>query len=167
MWQVIAEKFRKYPNQIKVAQFLLKKGLRVNEEGKICLGEIEIPSLRIATALGVDRRVVDATAKRIRADRELFRIFSALDAVCFLRDVAPHLGLNVIIITPEDASKPGIVGEVASKLAEAGISIRQAIADDPYLNPDPKLTIITEEDVKGEIIKELKKLPGVKEITLL
>ncbi len=166
MWEEISQEFKNYPYQKKVALFLLSRGLRVNEEGKICLGEIEIPHAKIARVLQIDRRVVDATAKRIRDKEKLFRIFTSLDVVPFLKEVAPHIGLNVLIITPDDASKPGIMGDVASKLAEEGIPIRQAIADDPYLTENPKLTIITGVEIKGEILNELKKIDGVKEITI-
>ena len=167
MWSEIEKHFKKYPMQKRVALFLLRKGFQVNEHARVCVGGIDIPHTQIAKELGIDRRVVDATAERIRGEESLYRIFSNLDCVAFLRDVAPMLGLNVVIITPDDASKPGIIGRVASKISEWGIPIRQAIADDPYLSEDPKLTIITDRELPGGLIKELKALDGVRELTII
>lgn len=166
MWEDIAAMFENYPSRRKVAFFLLSRGLGVNEEAKICLGEIEIPHAKVARALHIDRRAVDATAKKIREEEKLFRIFSRLRAVPFLKDVAPLIGLNVLVITPTDASKPGIMSRVSSKLTSEGISIRQAIADDPYFRSDPKLTIITDDEIGGRILNELKRIEGVRGIAL-
>ncbi len=166
MWEEISQEFKNYPYQKKVALFLLSKGLRVNKEAKICLEKIEIPHVKIARVLQIDRRVVDATAKRIKDREKLFRIFSNLDTIPFLKNVALHIGLNVLIVTPQDASKPGIMGNVTSKLAKEGIPIRQAIADDPYLTENPKLTIITDIEIRGEVLNELKRIEGVKELTI-
>ncbi len=167
MWSEIEKHFKKFPMQKRVALFLLRKGFQVNEHARVCVGGIDIPHTQIAKELGIDRRVVDATAERIRKEESLYKIFSNLDCVAFLRDVAPILGLSVVIITPDDASKPGIIGRVASKISEWGIPIRQAIADDPYLFEEPKLTIITEGELPGELIKELKELDGVKRLTII
>jgi len=167
MWSEIEEYFKKYPMQKRVALFLLRKGFQVNEKGRVCVDGIEIPHTQIARELGIDRRVVDATADRIRRKDSLYRIFSNLRCVAFLRDVAPLLGLSVVVITPDDAAKPGIIGRVASKISEWGIPIRQAIADDPYLFEDPRLTIITDGELPGELIKELKALDGVKRLTII
>ncbi|WP_456474484.1 amino acid-binding protein [Candidatus Pyrohabitans sp.] len=167
MWSEIEKHFRKFPVQKKVALFLLRKGFQVNENARVCVGNIEIAHTQIARGLGIDRRVVDATAERIRNEEKLYRIFSNLSCVAFFRDVAPLLGLSVVIITPEDASKPGIIGSVASKISEWGIPIRQAIADDPYLVDDPRLTVITEGELPGDLIKQLRAIDGVKRVTII
>jgi len=165
MWEEISEKFHSYPSRKEVAIFLLSKGLRVSGEGKIYLGEVEIPHSKIARVIDIDRRVVDSTAKKIAEDEKLLKIFSCLDVVPFLKDVAPLIGLSVLIITPTDASRPGIVGQVSSMLAKKGVPIRQVIADDPYLSRDPKLTIITDQEIEGGLLNRLKRVRGVKEIT--
>ena len=51
-------------------------------------------------------------------------------------------------------------------LAEAGISIRQALVDDPDLDPDPKLVLITGRTVPGTIIPELLKIDGVVKVSV-
>lgn len=166
MWGEIESYFGRYPAQKKVATFLLEKGFQISESGKAVVGGIEVPHSRIASVLGVDRRVVDVTARRILDNERLREIYKNIDTVAFLRDVAPDLGLGVIVITASDASKPGIIGRVAGKIAEKGIAIRQAIADDPYFTKDPKLTIITEKGVGGDLLNELKEIEGIKKITI-
>lgn len=167
MWKEIERYFSKYPAQKKVALFLLSKGFQIREDGKVVCESIEIPHTQIARELGIDRRVVDSTAMKILQNEELKEIYGNLHSIAFLKDVAPHLGLGVVIISPEDASKTGIIGKVTGKIAEHGISIRQAIADDPYLTADPVLTIVTDRGITGALVEDLKAIDGIKEITIL
>ena len=51
-------------------------------------------------------------------------------------------------------------------LARHGLSIRQAIVDDPELSPDPKLTLIVERKVPGELISEFLKIKGIDKISV-
>lgn len=166
MWEEVEGFFEKYPAQKRVATFLFKRGFQVNAAGKVTSGQVEIPHAQIAKELGVDRRVVEGTARRIMTDQKMTKIFANLKSIAFLRDVAPELGLSVVIIVPDDASKPGIIGRVASKIAEHDLAIRQAISDDPFFVRDPKLTVIVDGQVTGELINELKKIDGVKGLTI-
>jgi hypothetical protein len=146
--------------------FLLQRGFQVKEGGKIRCGNIAIPHTQIAKELGIDRRSVDMAAERILKNDKLKGIYQSLRSIAFLRDTARHLGLGVVVISAKDASKPGIIGAVASKIAEHGIAIRQAIADDPYLTREPKFTVITNGEIPGKLIDDLKKIEGVKNITI-
>ena len=166
MWATVQRAFAGHPAQLSVASLLFRYGLRVREDGEIACGDIRIPAVQIAKEAGVDRRVVDATAKTILASGELRSIFSNLQPFAYLKNVARGLGLGVIEILPTDATKPGILSEVSGVLARSGISIRQAVADDPYFTPSPKLTIITDEPVRGEVIEVLRKLPGVQSVVV-
>ena len=164
MWSKIQKAFEDYPAQLRVVRILFKYGLRVREDGEIACGDIRIPAVQIAKEAEVDRRVVDSTAKKIIKDEKLSGIFRNLEPLAYLKGVAHELGLGVIEILPEDAAKPGIIKEVTGIISKFGISIRQAVADDPNFVPQPKLTLITEEPVKGAVIEELRKLPSVRSI---
>jgi predicted regulator of amino acid metabolism with ACT domain len=166
MWKEVMAKFEGSPSQKKVIELLLERGFQVSTEGKVVSGGIEIPHSHIAHEIGVDRRVVDLTVKRIITDAELKRIFEHLRSIAFLIEVAPLLGLSVIIIHPTDAKQVGIIGDVATVMAQRGLSIRQAVSDDPYLVDDPKLTIITEQTVPGELIEEIGKLKSVRGVQI-
>jgi predicted regulator of amino acid metabolism with ACT domain len=76
------------------------------------------------------------------------------------------LGLGVIVITPDDAARKGLLGSVATAVAEHGVVIRQAVSDDPYLTENPRLMIITEGKVSGELVNALTKIKGVKSVTV-
>ncbi len=166
MWTKIEESFGGYPAQKKVAVLLLERGFQINDKGRVVCGKIEIPHSQIGKEIGVDRRVVDATVARILKDKKLKEIFTSLHSIAFLRDIAPKLGLGVIVISVEDASKPGIIGRVTSKIADHEIVIRQAIADDPYFKENPVFTVITESEVTGALFEDLKKIEGIKKITI-
>ena len=166
MWTEIIKKFSHFPAQEKVIRLLLERGFQINSEGKVVSGAIEIPHTQIANEIGVDRRVVNATTNVILGDEKLKKVFQNLHSITFLKDVAPLLGLSVMIIIPQDAQKTGILGDVASLIAKQGISIRQAVTDDPYFTEDPKLTIITNARASGDLINALMTLPSVKSVTV-
>ncbi|MCD4844943.1 MAG: ACT domain-containing protein [Methanosarcinales archaeon] len=166
MWDIILNKFIKHPAQEKVVRLVLERGFQVNPAGRVVSGYIEIPHTQIAAEVGVDRRVIDSTCEAILSDETLADIFRNLHTIPFLKDVAPALGLGVVVITPGDASETGILARVATAVARHGLSIRQAVTDDPYLSEQPLLTIITDKKVPGELIEELVKLPDVKGVTV-
>ncbi len=166
MWQDILNKFRRFPAQEKVIRLILQRGFQINDRGRVVSGEIEIPHAQIAKELDVDRRVVDTTAMSVREDEALWKIFRNVRSMTFLGDVAPVLGLGVIEITPVNAAKTGLLGDVASAVARYGISIRQAVSDDPYFVESPKLTILTEGKIPGELVQLLMGIEGVKRVTV-
>ncbi len=164
MWAKVQGTFADFPAQLSVARVLFKYGLRVREDGGIACGDIRIPAVQIAREAGVDRRVVDATAQTILKNKELRGIFENLEPIAYLKGVAQQLGLGVIEILPKDAAKPGIISEVTGAISRFGISIRQAVADDPHFVVQPKLTLITDEPVRGKVIEALRKLPSVQSV---
>lgn len=166
MWQEILDKFKRFPAQEKVIRLILQRGFQINDEARVVSGQIEIPHAQIARELDVDRRVVDTTAQAIRDDEALRRVFKNVHSITFLGDVAPILGLGVIEITPVDAAKTGLLGDVASAVAGFGLSIRQAVSDDPYFVESPRLTIITEGKIPGELVRLLMEIEGVKKVTV-
>ncbi|WP_406671479.1 amino acid-binding protein [Methanolobus sp. ZRKC4] len=166
MWSTLLSKFEKYPAQQKVLKILFERGFQVNDEGKVISGAIEIAHTQLAKEAGVDRRVVDSTTEAILSDELLRKIFQNVKSVPFLRDVAPLLGLGVIIITPDDAVHKGIISEVSAVIACHNISIRQAVSDDPFFITEPRLTIVTDTKVPGSIVEELLELESVRGVSI-
>ena len=164
MWAQVQRALGDYPAQLDVAKVLFKYGLRVREDGEIACGEIRVPAKQVAKEAGVDRRAVDATAKTILADETLRGIFMNLEPLAYLKGVAQTLGLGLIEILPTDATKPGIIHEVTEVISKFKVSIRQAVADDPYFVTQPKLTIITDKPIKGKVIDALRKLPSIQSV---
>jgi predicted regulator of amino acid metabolism with ACT domain len=166
MWNTIKKHLEEYPERLKVARVLVENGLSVRNE-KIYLNQIEIPPVRIARAAGVDRRTVNETVNAIEANREIRRIFEEIrPAGHSLKEIAKHLNLGVIEITPDDAKGHGILANSAMVLTKGGLSIRQAIVDDPELSPEPKLTLIVEKKIPGELIADLLKIKGVAKVSV-
>lgn len=166
MWNQIKKHLQGYPERLKVARILVENGLSVIDR-RICLNQIEIPPVRIARVAGVDRRTVNETLNAIKANRELRLIFEDLrPAGHSLKEIAKPLNLGVAEITPDDAKRPGILAKSATILSQAHLSIRQAIVDDPELSPEPKLTLIVEKKIPGELIPKLLKVEGVVKIAV-
>jgi uncharacterized protein len=166
MWNKIRIALEEYPERLRVARVLVENGLSACD-GKIYLNQIEIPPVRIARAAGVDRRTVNQTLNSIKTNSELKLIFEEMrPAGHSLKEIAKHLNLGVLEITPVNAKSPGILSNAAMILNKAGLSIRQAIVDDPELSPEPKLTLIVEKKMPGELIPELLNIPGIAKVSL-
>ena len=162
----IMEKFEGSPSQQAVIRLLLERGFSVNDAGRVVSGTIEIPNTQIARELDIDRRVVDSTTDAILADDELREIFQNISSIPSLRDLAPVLDLHVLTLLPTDADQPGIVATVTSMLADRGISIRQTVSEDPEFTDEPKLYVVTDEPLPGDLINELMGLSFVRRVEL-
>ena len=166
MWEKINEKFKKYPARMRVAEKMIELGLTLNENGKIYCGNLKISDKALATAAEVDRRAIKSTIEVIRADDELYQLFSnILPAGTLLKNIAKNLELGVIEIEVGHESE-GILASTANLITEKGIGIRQAYAEDTELQESPILTIITEEPVKGDLINEFLKIKGVTRVSI-
>jgi predicted regulator of amino acid metabolism with ACT domain len=166
MWTKIKSQLHEYPERLKVARVLIENGLSAKGD-EIYLNEIEIPPVRIARVAGVDRRTVNETLKSIEENDELRMIFERIrPAGHSLKEIAKPLNLGVVEITPTNAKSPGILANTAVVLNRAGLSIRQAIVDDPELSPEPKLTFIVERKIPGELIPEILKITGVAKVSV-
>ncbi len=165
MWSRLRTYFKGYPAQEKLAQFMLVHGFRVSD-GRVYAGAVELADTALARATNVDRRLVGATVRTIQRTPELLRFFSRIQPVCNLAEVAPSVGWGAIEIVPTSASKPGILSGVATLIAEAGISVRQVIVDDPDVVDDPRALIITEAPVPERLLPRIKTVDGVKSVVL-
>ncbi len=166
MWALISQEFSDSPSQGKVAKFLLDNGFGINAEGKIVCNGIEIPATQIARAIGSDRRVVDATARRILRKQPLRDVFTHMRATPDLSMVAEELGLSVITVLPRNAQEKGIVGAAVHVLTAHDLSIRQIFVTDPYFAEDPKLVVILDGKLPAGIAEELKGLPQVRQVII-
>jgi len=166
MFDEIMRKFEGSPSQQAVIRLLLERGFSVNDEGRVVSGRIEIPNTQIAREIDVDRRVVDSTTDAILDDEQLRRIFQNISSIPSLMDLAPVLDLTVLTVEVTDADESGIVATVTGLLADNDISIRQTVSEDPEFTDDPRLYLVTDADIPGDVLNELKNLGFVRKIEL-
>lgn len=166
MWDRIKHNFEKFPARMAVARKIVELGLRVGENGKIFCGDVEISDVALAKSAGVDRRTIKTTVEVILQDNELRAIFTNLyPSGALLKNVAKSLGFGVVEIEAH-AGDAGILASATQLISRQKISIRQAHAGDPELEEHPRLTIITEKPVQGELINDFLKIPGVKKVSI-
>lgn len=165
MWQVLIDHFRRYPAQERVVRLMIRNGLRIHD-GKMYSGTIEIADTAIGRAANVDRRIVRSTIETISQDPQLQRVFTRFAPTLHLKDVAPELGCGVIEILPDDPSRAGILSGVSKVIADAGVSVRQAIVEDPDFIDEPKLFVVTDRRVPGSLIPLLQDVEGVHGVTV-
>ena len=166
MFDEILEKFEGSPGQQSVIRLLLERGFSVNEEGRVVSGGIEIPDTQVAREVGVDRRVVDSTTDAILADEELRRIFANISQIPSLMDLAPVLDLTVLTVAVRDAEESGIVAAVTGLLADHDVSIRQVLSDDPEFADEPRLYVIVDESLPGDLVTAVRDFDFVQHIEL-
>ncbi|MFP8956544.1 amino acid-binding protein [Natrialbaceae archaeon A-CW3] len=166
MFDEIMEKFEGSPSQQAVIRLLLERGFSVNDDGRVVSGGIEIPNTGIAREIDVDRRVVDSTTDVILEDPELRRIFQNISQVPSLMDLAPVLDLTVLSVEVNDAEQQGIVAAVTGVLADHNISIRQTISEDPEFTDEPRLHLVTDQDLPGDVITDIRALSFVRRLEL-
>jgi predicted regulator of amino acid metabolism with ACT domain len=159
-------KFADSPSQQRVIRLLLERGFSVTESGRVVSGGIEIPNTGIAREVDVDRRVVDATTDAILADEELRPIFLNISAIPSLMDLAPVLDLTVLTVAVRDAEEAGIVARVTGAIADEDVSIRQVISEDPEFTDQPRLYVITDGALPGQLINGIREMPFVRRIQL-
>ena len=143
---------------------MLRLGISV-KDGKAYCDTVEISDAALGRAAGADRRVVRSAIDKIGRDRELSRFFSGLRPIALLSDVAQQIGCSTLVIYPTDASIPGILADVSAITLAAGISIRQAVIDDPD-GKSPHLLIVLDGNLPSEYIPSLKQCRGVASIAL-
>ncbi len=165
MWSNISQQFEKYPAQEKVAQMMMEYGIGVKEKTPYC-GEIAISFSALAKASGTDRRIVTATIETIATSKFLSSIFSNIQPTASYKNVAPIMNWGVLEIVPENVNQPGIISQVTGILAKKDISIRQVIADDPDVAEQPKAFIVTESQIPGKLLQQIKDVPGVSSVAI-
>lgn len=166
MWNRISEIFASLPAQRSVARKMIELGLRIDDEGKILCGDVEVKEISLAAAAGVDRRVVVSTVSSILSDRNLHKLFAGIQpAGALLKDIAKDLGFGVVELEA-DAKKPSIISAATALLSGKRISIRQIYAKDPELFENPSLVIITERPIPGSLITHFSKIPGVTKVSM-
>ena len=166
MWSLIMKEFADSPAQGRVARFLLENGLGVNDDGKVVANGVEIPATHIAQAIGADRRVVDATARRILAVKALAPVFRNMRTTPDLSRVAEALGLSSVTVIPRNAQEKGIVSAVVKVVTKRNLTIRQIFVTDPYFSEEPRLVVIIDGKVPPGLFEEIRSLPQVKQVII-
>ena len=166
MWEIINEKFKKYPARMRVAEKMIELGLSVHEDGKIYCGNLKISDKALATAANVDRRAIKSTIEVINEDSELFDLFNnIIPAGTLLKNIAKIVDLGVIEIEV-GSDNEGVLAAATNLITNNGINIRQAYAEDSELQKYPILTVITNEPINGELINEFLKIKGVNRVSI-
>jgi len=161
----IREAFRGYPSQEKVAMLMLRHGIRV-EDGLAYSGKIEQSDASLARAAGVDRRVVRSTIQKIERTPKLLSIFSKLQSMLLMANVAPEIGCTTLEVIPTDATMPGILADITDTIYRKGLSVRQAVVDDPGNRMDSHLIIVVDGRIPPELLPMLRDCRGVGSIIL-
>lgn len=161
----IKEAFNKLPSQEKVAMLLLRHGIRV-EGGMAYCDNIEQSDAAIARAAGVDRRVVRSTLEKISSTPELDSLFSKLQSMLLMANVAPEIGCTALEIIPTDATMPGILAGITDIIYKGGLSVRQAVVDDPGTRMDSHLIVVVDGQIPPELLPAIRQCIGVASVIL-
>ena len=166
MWEIIEDKFKKYPARMRVAEKMIELGLSVHEDGKIYCGNLKISDKSLATAADVDRRAIKSTIEIIQEDSQLFDLFkNIIPAGTLLKNVAKIIDLGVIEIAV-GSDNEGVLAATTDLISKNGINIRQAYAEDSEMQEYPILTVITDSPINGDLLNEFLKIKGVNIVSI-
>ncbi|MFA6907920.1 MAG: hypothetical protein WC263_03760 [Candidatus Micrarchaeia archaeon] len=157
MLQYLEERFAGKRAALRVISTMLRIGVRVDGRGRLFCDKIELAPAKMGRAIGVDRRVVIETAREVAADPKLLSIFSSLFPIANVSHAAKYFGHDVIEIDA-DPNTTGLTAKVTSILAKHKVGIRQIIADDPDLYPEPKMMVVAEGKLPRKAVDELRAL---------
>jgi predicted regulator of amino acid metabolism with ACT domain len=166
LWTSVKSSFQNRKAGLEIARLMVLNGIRLDKSGRFYVNNIVIPDMSIARAAGVDRRAVRETAKFIISEPQLMSILSKIKpSGSSLVEVAKELGFSVLIIE-SDPHESGVIADVSRVIAKYKVVIRQALADDPDLVPEPKLTLVLEGILPSSALDEIRKLKCVKSLKL-
>jgi uncharacterized protein len=167
VWVQVRTRFARQRVRKDVVKKLIECGMSVSRDARLYVGEVEVSYTAVSRALGVDRRVVRRTAEQIAEDRILFDIFSKTRPMgTSLAEVAGKIGYTAVVIEA-DPTAPGIMAAVAAILADEKVVIRQAVADDPEMVADAKMTLVLEGKLPGEALGRIGDIESVRSIRVL
>jgi predicted regulator of amino acid metabolism with ACT domain len=167
VWTNVRKQFERQVVRPEIVRKMIECGMRVSEDEKIYVDDVEVDYSAIARALDVDRRVVKQTAQQIRRNRYLFSLFSMTKPLgTSLVSLVSQLGYTAIIIEA-DPKSPGVMAGVAEILSRHGMVVRQAVAEDPEMVPDAKMTLVVEGQLTGQAMEELHSLKVVRSMKIL
>jgi hypothetical protein len=167
MWEKIKSQLDSFPAQKAVALAMIRHGFSVGDNGRIYAGQVEISPSKFARAIGVDRRAITAASATILGNPELKRVFLKLKPTLDLSEVAIENQLGVIELRgTAEAKAPGVLSAITNEIATRGISIRQIIADDTGLVSDPRIVIITDQKLPGDLLNSLRHVTGISEVVI-
>ncbi|HYC26403.1 MAG TPA: hypothetical protein VEB67_00080 [Nitrososphaerales archaeon] len=167
MWPQIREQFSRQIVRPDIVRKMIECGMRVSDDDKIYIADVEVDYSAVARAADVDRRVVKQTVQQIRKSRYLYSIFSRTRPLgTSLLDLVNQLGYTAIVIEA-DPKSPGVMAGVAEILSRNGMVVRQAVAEDPDMVQDAKMTLVVEGQLSGQAMTELNGLRTVRSIKIL
>lgn len=167
MWPNVKKQFSRQRVRVDVARKMIECGIRVADDLRLYVGNVEIDYSAVSRSVDVDRRVVKQTVEQIRKNEYLNAIFSKILPIgSSLVPVVSKLRYSAIVIE-SDPLKPGVIASVSEILAKHQIVIRQALADDPDMVPDARLTLVVEGNLTGDVMQEIRDLDLVRSINII
>ncbi len=167
MWPTIRKQFERQVVRPDIVRKMIECGMRVSDDEKIYVDDVEVDYSAVARAVDVDRRVVKQTVQQIRRNRYLYSLFSKTKPLgTSLVNLVSHLGYTALVIEA-DPKSPGVMAGVAEILSRHGMVVRQAVAEDPEMVQDAKMTLVVEGQLTGQAMEELHGLHVVRSIKIL
>jgi len=167
VWPNIKKQFPRQQVRPEIVRKMIECGMRVTDDCKLFVGDVEQDYSSLARAVDVDRRVVKQTVEQICGNRYLYSIFSRTKPLgASLVDVVSVLGYSAIVIEANPRS-PGVMAAVSEILSRHGTVVRQALADDPDMVEGAKMTLVVEGQLAGKAIEEVSNLKQVRGFRIL
>ncbi len=160
---LIDEYFRHYPARRKVAEFLLKNGVSVRN-GSINFCGVELPFSEVAKASGVNRKIVYYTVKMIESTNALRLLFERAEPELKVEGIAPVMNWEVLRAEVEGKPTEVLHSLLGAILEEENEVVSVDMRSLP--GEETQLSIVLERPLKGETLKKIGEIPGIRRILI-
>jgi len=160
---LIEEYFRQYPARKKVAEFLLRNGVSVRN-GHPNLSGAKLSISEVAKASGANRKVVYYTVEIIESTSALRLLFERIEPELKVESIAPVMNWEVLQVEVEKKPTKVLQNLLGVILDEGNEVVSVSMKSLP--GEETQLSIVLEKPLKGETLKKMGEIPGIRRILI-
>ncbi len=160
---LIDEYFKHYTARKKVAAFMLANGISVRNDSAYFNG-VELPVSEVARASGVNRKVVYQTINTIETSNALRLLFERAEPELKVESIAPAMNWEVLEIEAKEGHTEVLHSVLGAILDEGNEVVSVNLRDLP--GEETYLSIVVENPLRGETIKKIGGIPGIKRVLI-
>jgi predicted regulator of amino acid metabolism with ACT domain len=161
---LVDEYFKHYPARKKVAEALVRYGIRVRD-GKTYCSDIEVPVSELARVIGVNRKIIYHTIEMIEKHNALRLFFEKLEPELKIEEIAPMMNWEVLEVELDGNAHKEATAKILEILSSEKGRLISAHLRNLY-GETPRLSVVIDRPLQSEIIALIKDVPGVKKLLL-
>ncbi|NJF24628.1 regulator of amino acid metabolism, contains ACT domain protein [Thermococcus sp. Bubb.Bath] len=161
---LVEEYFKHYPARKKVAEALVRYGIRVRH-GKTYCGNVEVPISELARVIGVNRKIIYHTVEMVERHNALRLFFEKLEPELRIEEIAPMMNWEVLEVELDENAHKEATARILEILSKEKGRLISAHLRNLY-GETPRLSVVVDRPLRSETIARIKDVPGAKKLLL-